>query len=97
MVLTTFVAVIYSIITGKMEKNRQPHAADKYFTKMNSFIAIAGIVIAIVCALVLLRDINHSPYEYGHSGLTQRANTAIVHSLTAATNASLHAVVSALK
>jgi hypothetical protein len=79
-----------------MEKNRQTHA-DNYLTKMNSFIAIAGIVIAVICALILLRDINHSPYEYRQSGLTQRANTAIVHSVTATTDVTLHTVISALK
>jgi hypothetical protein len=97
MALTSFVAVIYSIIRREMEKNRQTHATDNYFRKMNSFIAIAGVVIAIICALVLLRDINHLPNEDRHSDLTQRGNTAIVHSVTAATDVTLHALVSALK
>jgi hypothetical protein len=95
----SFVAVIYIIIAKEMKTNAIQTAdiASSLFTRAHGFTAIAGILIAVISTLVLLRDIAPSQYKPRQSGFVKPSAAALSHQMVKAADLSAGAAMSILK
>lgn len=59
MARVSFIGVIYTIIASQMKTRTTSTAtiASRRLSRIHSFMAIAGIMTAIICSLVLLQDV----------------------------------------
>jgi len=55
--------------------------ASSLFTRAHAFTAVAGIVIAIICTLVLLRDVTPSQYDSNRSSTTETPAAVMRHQI----------------
>jgi hypothetical protein len=92
-----FVAVIYIIITRQMKTDHATHIISNYFSRIHSFVAVVGVVIAIICGLVLLHETTSRQNETGQSSVLQSSKSVISHSVMEITDISVHSVLAKLK
>jgi hypothetical protein len=87
-----FVAVIYIIIIRQMKTDHATHIISNYFSRIRSFVAVVGIVIAIICALVLLHEPTSLQNVSDQSSVLQSSKSVISHSVMEITDISVHSV-----
>jgi hypothetical protein len=81
----------------KMKTDRATHIISNYFSRIHSFVAIVGVVIAIICALVLLHETTSLQNETDQSSVLQSSKSVISHSVIEITGISVHSVLAKLK
>jgi hypothetical protein len=80
-----------------MKKDHATHIIGNYFSRIHSFVAVVGIVIAIICALVLLHEITSLENATDQSNVLQSSKSFISHSVIEITDISVHSVLAKLK
>jgi hypothetical protein len=80
-----------------MRKDHTAQIITNYFSRIHSLVAVAGIVIAIICALVLLHDTAPTQNETDQSSVLQNSKSVISHSVMEITDISVHSVLVKLK
>jgi hypothetical protein len=97
MAVATFIAVIYIIIATEMKTDHTTTIAASYFKQMHSFMAITGIVIAIICSVILLRETNLFQSASRQSEIVKSSTSVITHRALELTDLSVHSVLLRLK
>jgi hypothetical protein len=97
MAVATFILVIYIIIATEMKTDQTTNIAAIYVKRMHSFMAVAGIVTAIICALILMRETDLSRHESEQSGIVEGPKSVITHRVLELTDLSVHAILLRLK
>jgi hypothetical protein len=80
-----------------MKTDHATHIISNYFSRIHSFVAVVGIVIAIICALVLLNETAPRQNETDQSNALQSSKSVISHSVIEITDISVHSVLAKLK
>jgi hypothetical protein len=81
----------------QMKTDHATHIISNYFSRIHSFVAVVGIVIAIICALVLLHETTPLQIETDQSSVLQSSKSVISHSVIEITDISVHSVLAKLK
>jgi hypothetical protein len=92
-----FIPVIYIIIATEMKTDHTTNVAASYFKRMQSLMAVAGIVIAIICSLILLHETDLSRHESEQSGIVESSKSVITHRVLELSDLSVHSVLLRLK
>jgi hypothetical protein len=80
-----------------MKTQHTTHTDHKQARTMYSLLAVAGIITAIICALVLLRDIKPSHQASSEFDIIKNSKPAISQSVAEAASLSVRSVLSFLK
>jgi hypothetical protein len=80
-----------------MKTDHATHIISDYFSRIHSFVAVVGIVIAIICALVLLNEKTPLQSETDQSNVLQSSESVISPSVMEMTDISVHSVLVKLK
>jgi hypothetical protein len=93
------IGVIYNIIASQMKTIHATaiDSAMNRLTRNHLFIAIAGVLIAIICAWVMLHDVNLLHHEATRSINIETPKTAIGEKIVMFTKLSLQTVMTVLK
>jgi hypothetical protein len=80
-----------------MKKDHAAQIITNYFSRIHSFVAVVGIVIAIISALVLFYETTPLQSETDQSNVLQSSKSVISHSVIEITDISVHSDLAKLK
>jgi hypothetical protein len=80
-----------------MKTDHATHIIGNYFSRIHSLVTVVGVVIAIICALILLHETTPLQNETDQSSVLQSSKSVISHSVMEITDISVHSVLARLK
>jgi hypothetical protein len=100
MATSGFLRVIYIIIASQMKTSHtiSANSTSNRIARVQSFMVIAGVMIAIICSLVLLKDAySIQRTEASQSPLVDTAKVAITSQIVKVKEASMLSIIALLK